>query len=257
MSWLTQILGGAATPEAPAFDAPLAPAERLAVIGDVHGCDRLLLSLLNRLGALEPPPDRLVFTGDLIDRGENSATVLSVVYGLHRRLGDGLVTLRGNHEQMMLDFLDAPADMGARWLRYGGLQTLASFGVRGATETMDTARALRVRDRLAETLGQTLIDWLWTMPTLYSSGNVHVVHAGADPSFPIDRQTAHTLTWGHPDFLRRTRRDAQWVVHGHSIVDSVEARDGRIGVDTGAYATGRLSAALIEPAGFRAISVPD
>lgn len=257
MSWLTQILGGDATPGRPAFDAVLAPAERLAVIGDVHGCDRLLLSLLNRLGALDLPPDRLVFTGDLIDRGENSATVLSVVYGLHRRLGEGLVALRGNHEQMMLDFLDSPVDMAARWLRYGGLQTLASFGVSGATETMDKARAVLVRDKLAETLGPTLIDWLWDRPTLYSTGNVHVVHAGADPALPIDRQSAHTLVWGHPDFLRRERRDGQWIIHGHTVVDTVEARGGRIGVDTGAYATGRLSAAVIEPGAFRAISVPD
>ncbi|HCQ66068.1 MAG TPA: serine/threonine protein phosphatase [Rhodobacteraceae bacterium] len=258
MSWLTQILGGGDGATArPAFDAVLAPSERVAVIGDVHGCDRLLLSLLNRLGALDPPPDRLIFVGDLIDRGENSASVLSIAFGLQRRLDTGVVILRGNHEQMMLNFLDAPTTMAARWLRYGGLQTLASFGIGGATETMSEAQAERVRDKLAEALGPTLIDWLWDLPTLYTTGNVHVVHAGADPALPLVEQSAHTLTWGHPDFLRRARRDGQWVVHGHTIVDAVEANDGRIGVDTGAYATGRLSAAIIEPAGLTALSVPD
>jgi serine/threonine protein phosphatase 1 len=258
MSWLTQILGGGdGAAEPPAFDAALAPSERIAVIGDVHGCDRLLLSLLNRLGALDPPPDRLILTGDLIDRGENSASVLSLAFGLQRRLGKGLVVLRGNHEQMMLDFLDAPTTMAARWMRYGGLQTLASFGIGGATETMSDAQALRVRDKLAEALGPTLIDWLWDSPTLFTTGNVHVVHAGADPALPLAEQSAHTLTWGHPDFLRRRRGDRQWVVHGHTIVDVVEAHDGRIGVDTGAYATGRLSAAVISPAEMTVISVPD
>ena len=258
MSWLIQILGGGDdTSASPVFDAAPAPAERLVVIGDVHGCDRLLLSLLNRLGALDPSPERLIFTGDLIDRGDNSASVLSLVYGLRGRLGDRLVVLRGNHEQMMLDFLDAPTEMAARWLRYGGLQTLASFGVGGATETMADAKAHEVRDRLAEALGQTMIDWLWELPTKYSSGNVHVVHAGADPARPLDRQSAHTLIWGHPDFLRRPRRDGQWVVYGHTIVDVVAAENGRIGVDTGAYATGRLSAALITRDGVESLSVPD
>ncbi len=258
MSWLTQILGGGDdTTEPPTFDAALAPSERIAVIGDVHGCDWLLLSLLNRLGARDPSPDRLIFTGDLIDRGENSAGVLSIAFGLQRRLGKGLVVLRGNHEQMMLDFLDAPTTMAARWLQYGGLQTLASFGIGGATETMSDAQAVRVRDKLAEALGPTLIDWLWDLPALYTNGNVHVVHAGADPALPLAGQSAHTLTWGHPDFLRRARLDRQWVVHGHTVVDTVEAHAGRIGVDTGAYATGRLSAAIIDATGLTAISVPD
>ena len=95
------------------------------------------------------------------------------------------------------------------------------------------------------------------MLTKYSSGNVHVVHAGADPARPLDRQSAHTLIWGHPDFLRRPRRDGQWVVYGHTIVDVVAAENGRIGVDTGAYATGRLSAALITRDGVESLSVPD
>lgn len=260
MSWLTQIFSGAGGDGAgqpPAFDAPLAPEGRLVVIGDVHGCDRLLLSLLNRLGALDPSPDRIVFAGDLVDRGENSASVVSIVYGLQRRLGDQVVVVRGNHEQMMLDFLDAPTRAAARWLRHGGLQTLASFGIGGATETMPDPEAHRIRDALADALGPTLIDWLWETRAMHSSGNVHVVHAAADPDLPLAQQTGHTLTWGHPDFFRKPRQDGQWVVHGHSIVDAVAAVQGRIGVDTGAYAGGRLSAAVIDPGSLQVIAVPD
>jgi len=260
MSWLTQIFGGRTDDGAngpSGFDAPLAPDQRIAVIGDVHGCDRLLLSLLNRLGALDPSPEKLVFAGDLIDRGENSATVVSLAFGLQRRLGDQVVVVRGNHEQMMLDFLDAPTEAAPRWLRNGGLQTLASFGVGGATENMTDEIAHRSRNALADALGPTLIDWLWDTPTMFTTGNVHVVHAAADPALPLNRQSADTLTWGHPDFQRRARRDGQWIVHGHTIVDEVVARNGRIGVDTGAYATGRLSAAIISPGALETISVPD
>lgn len=256
MSWIAQILSGGTGSPGDRFDAPLAPADRIAVIGDVHGCDRLLIALLNRLGARDPAPDRLVFCGDLVDRGEHTGTVLSLVYGLQKRLGEGAVALRGNHEQMMLDFLDAPAEAGERWLRFGGLQTLASLGIGGAGETMRPASAIRVRDALARALGPAMIDWLWNMPTRLSSGNVHVVHAGANPALPLEHQSDHTLIWGHPDFERRMRRDGQWVVHGHTIADRVEPCDGRIGVDTGAYATGRLSAALIAPdGGFETLSV--
>ncbi len=257
MSWLKQIFGGAQDDGGGAFDAPLAPGETIAVIGDVHGSDRLLISLLNRLGAIDPAPGKLVFVGDLIDRGEDSATVISMVFGLQRRLGDRVVVVRGNHEQMMLDFLDAPVQSAARWLRYGGLQTLASFGIGGATENMSDAQAVRIRDALADALGQTMIDWLWDTPAMFTTGNVHVVHAGADPALPLREQPADALTWGHPDFLSRARGDGQWVVHGHTIVDEVVASNGRIGVDTGAYATGRLSAALLSAGDFEVISVPD
>ncbi len=260
MSWLTQIFGAEPDngPDAPPrFDAPLAPTERLAVVGDVHGNDRLLISLLNRLGGLDPAPDRLVFVGDLVDRGENSATVLSLLFGLQRRLGKKLVVLRGNHEQMMLDFLETPTLSAGRWLRYGGLQTLASFGIGGATETMPEADAHRIRDKLAEAMGAAMLDWLWDTPSHFVSGNVHVVHAAADPAVPMRAQSIDTLTWGHPEFFRRPRRDGQWVVHGHTIVDEVVATDGRIGVDTGAFASGRLSAACIAPGEFKVISVPD
>ncbi|PIE06593.1 MAG: serine/threonine protein phosphatase [Rhodobacterales bacterium] len=260
MSWLTQIFSsepGRGKDERPRFDAPLAPAERIAVVGDVHGNDRLLISLLNRLGGLDPAPDRLVFVGDLVDRGENSANVLSLLFGLQRRLGRKMVVLRGNHEQMMLDFLDTPTLCAARWLRHGGLQTLASFGIGGAVGTLSGEQANHIRDRLAEAMGAAMIDWLWETPSRFSTGNVHVVHAAADPRVPMTAQSADTLTWGHPDFFRRARSDGQWVVHGHTIVGEVVATEGRIGVDTGAFATGRLSAVCIGPGTLDVISVPD
>jgi len=127
------------------------------------------------------------------------------------------------------------------------LQTLASFGVGAMRETADAFGLNTARDAFAEALGPARIGWLRARPLLWRSGNVAVTHAGADPGRPLDAQETRALLWGHPEFGRRARDDGQWVVHGHVIVDAAQAQAGRIAVDTGAYATGRLSAALIGP----------
>lgn len=224
----------------------------MAVIGDVHGCDRLLAALLGRLAGVGA--ERIVFVGDYIDRGEESAAVLDRLFALWQADAGRHIFLRGNHEEMMLRFLDDPAAHAVRWMRYGGLQTLASFGIGGIGETADEARALRARDALAAALGPEKLAWLRGLPCLDASGNVTVVHAGADPARPLAEQSESTLIWGHPDFENRPRRDGLWLVHGHKIRDRVTAEAGRIGVDTGAYATGRLSAAVIRRGSFEVIA---
>lgn len=225
---------------APAPFAPLRPARPVLVIGDVHGCLTLLERLLARAGGAHPEAD-LVLVGDLIDRGEHSAGVLRLVFA--RR--DALTVLLGNHEEMLLRFLDRPETEAARWLRNGGLQTMASFGIGpiGAAPEPEQCRALR--DRLRAALGADLEAWLRSLPRLWQSGNVVVTHAGADPWLPIAQQSAQALTWGAADFGRRRRTDGTWIVHGHVIVEAGRCADGVISVDTGAFASGRLTAALI------------
>lgn len=254
MSLLRRLISRRPTAPAPAtpFDAPLRPGERLAVIGDIHGTDALLAGLLDRIAAHGPA--RLVFVGDYVDRGEHSAQVLARLHALSRA-DPSVVCLAGNHEAMMLAFLDAPTGEARRWLKFGGLQTLASYGIGGLSEAPDRARATSARDALAEALGQDLLDWLRGLPTRFVSGNVAVVHAGADPAAPIADQDDTALLWGHPDFFRRPRQDGTWVVHGHTITTQCRAEQGRICVDTGAYANGQLTAALIGPDAFEPLSV--
>ncbi|WP_108838576.1 metallophosphoesterase family protein [Tateyamaria sp. Alg231-49] len=214
-----------------------APESPFIAVGDIHGC----VDLLERYLGLEPG-DPLVCVGDYVDRGDNSAEVLRL---LHAR--PDIICLSGNHEEMMLDFLKDPAGSGARWLRYGGLQTLASFGVAGVTETSSADAMAQARDQLQDAMGPDLITWMKRLPKCWQSGNVAVVHAGADPAQSIENQTEKVLHWGHPDFAKATRTDGVWIVHGHTIVAEPTATRGRISIDTGAYATGRLTAALIEP----------
>jgi serine/threonine protein phosphatase 1 len=219
----------------------IAPDTRFIALGDIHGRHDLLARFLDTR-----PEQQMICVGDYIDRGDNSAQVLRML-----QMRPDIICLSGNHEEMMLGFLDAPAQHGSRWLRNGGLQTMASFGVYGVTEASRTEALTQARDKLAETMGDDLITWLRNRPTRWQSGNVAVVHAGADPATPIEDQTTRTLHWGHPDFERKQRQDGVWVVHGHTMVDAAHATQGRIAIDTGAYATGCLTAAVIDEDGVR------
>jgi len=206
------------------------PAQTLCVIGDIHGRADLLASALGRGSG------QIVCVGDYVDRGEDSAGVLRLLMDR-----DDVVCLMGNHEEMMLKFIDDPVRHGARWLRYGGLQTLASFGVTGVTETSEGAALQHAQETLVQNMGQDMLTWLSARPNVWQSGNIVVTHAGADPARPIGDQQASVLRWGHPDFGRIPRRDGLWLIHGHVIVDEPRVENGRVNVDTGAYATGRLT----------------
>lgn len=218
---------------------PIAPNTPFVAIGDIHGrCDLLEKALRTS------PPQPTICVGDYVDRGDHSADVLRL---LHER--PDIICLMGNHEEMMLNFIDNPKRHGPRWLRYGGLQTLASFGVAGLSDTSsgpildETAEALKIA------MGEPLIAWVRNLPTRWQSGNVAVVHAGADPSVAIEDQARSTLLWGHPEFHKTRRTDDTWVVHGHTIVDAPSSENGIISIDTGAYATGRLTVAHVSSDG--------
>ncbi|WP_050931903.1 metallophosphoesterase [Aestuariivita boseongensis] len=216
------------------FD-PVAPPQPFIAVGDVHGRADLLDKLLQSV-----PDVPLIFVGDYVDRGDHSADVLRIL-----KARPDITCIAGNHEQMMLKFLREPEEEGPRWLRYGGLQTLASFGITGITESTTGGALTCARDALMARMGDDLIGWVYDLPTSVTAGNVTVVHAGADPALPIEHQTRRVLQWGHPEFRRTPRRDGMWIVHGHTIVDEAYLENGRIAVDTGAYATSRLSAAFI------------
>lgn len=226
----------------PVFDAPIAPDTNFFVIGDIHGCLQKLADLLMQIEQLEDVP-RVIVVGDMVDRGEHSAGVLNLLKRLNGEFGDLVTCLKGNHESMLLRFIDDPEATGDRWMRNGGLQTLASYKVNKLQGTTHTD----LRDQLVQAMGIEMIDWLIALPLMWQSGNVAVVHAGADPKLPLDAQADEILMWGHGDFQRIDRSDGIWIVHGHTIVRQARSENGRISIDTGAYATGRLTAAYIRP----------
>lgn len=242
MNWFKKVMGGPKPVEA--FSAPLAPDQTFLVVGDIHGHFDALETLLDRIESRDEVMP-VICVGDYVDRGDQSAHVLTWIKHLNTLYPDLFIALKGNHEQMMLDFIKKPEATGERWLRYGGLQTLMSFRIgRAPGESM-----ISLRDRLVEELGPEMIAWLKALPLQWQSGNVVVCHAGMDPTIEPSLQSQQVLLWGHEKFGKHPRQDGVWVVHGHTIVDEPVVQDGVISIDTGAYATGVLTAVEISATG--------
>jgi len=232
----------------PRFVAPITPDRPFVAVGDIHGRLDLLEALLVMLES-EAPKLPLVFLGDYVDRGPDSAVVLRKLMTLEQDGAREVVCLMGNHEAMMLEFLDMPGAKWPLWTRNGGSATLRSFGL-----DPDSGSPAETRDRLRDRAGLALLEWIDERPLIWQNGNVVTSHAGGDPPRPIEPHRGHGLLWGHPKIFSTPRQDGLWMVHGHFIRDKPEMKDGRIGIDTGACHTGHLTAAIIEPGFVRFVS---
>jgi len=218
------------------------PGQRVYAIGDIHGRIDLLDQLLAMLQADDAERDDadtvLVFLGDLIDRGAGSRQVVT-------RVRTGVdwaktITLMGNHEAIMLDILDGRSEMLDQWLRFGGIETLESWGVPGRLAEEGT------RDDLLGALREAVAPeeraWLGRMRTSLRIGDYYFVHAGIRPTVALDKQVDDDRLWIREEFLDSRKKHGAMIVHGHSISHDVEQRPNRIGLDTGAYITGKLTA---------------
>ncbi|WP_227287339.1 metallophosphoesterase [Boseongicola sp. H5] len=243
-------------PKAAAPDRP-APGRAVYVVGDLHGRADLLEQMLELIdadvGRTRARNPHLVFVGDYVDRGPDSAGVLDRLHELASELPENVTCLMGNHDRMMLDFLADPVIRGARWLRSGALPTLQSFELPSETLPKTPTPTPEILIELATLLKSNLTaekyGWLSDLPLSWSSGNLWVVHAAADPQHRMEQQNPRTLLWGHPEFETRPRADGVWVAHGHYQVDTPVFDQGRIATDTGAWHSGRLTACAIRPDG--------
>jgi serine/threonine protein phosphatase 1 len=240
--------------EAEDQDRPL-PETAAYLVGDIHGRADLLELLLGlidaHIGGTATTQPHLVFVGDYIDHGPESAETLARLRELTRDFPASVTCLMGNHERMLLDFLADPVTRGPRWLREGGAATLLSFRV-DPDDVLSTGAADDFREaarRLDHAMPQGLRDWISALPLSWRSGNLWAVHAGADPAHAMDAQSARVLLWGHPEFEAVPRADGSWVAHGHTEMERPVYEDGRIALDTGAWRTGRLTACAIRTTG--------
>lgn len=220
-------------------------------VGDIHGCSDLLRAMFDAIearvqhDAREGGPPIVIFLGDYVDRGRDSAGVLDLLatgrpFGCERRY------LRGNHEQFMVAFMNDPMANRA-WMLQGGAETLLSYGIQpppvvGGTDQDWIGTAQALRDRLPETHHEFL-NGLERYAVL---GDYLFVHAGVNVKQPLEKQTDADLYWSRAAFINAKRRYSHRIVHGHTPVDQPFVDCRRIAVDTGAYASGVLSAVRLE-----------
>ena len=241
---------------APAM-VPRAPdGMRIYAIGDIHGRDDLLAALLGLIeadAATAAPGTRkvLIFLGDYVDRGLQSKSVIDRLTGDFAP-GFERVFLKGNHELALRQFLD-DAGFGRTWKYYGGLETLHSYGIKELTLSDDPGDFERARAHFREIMPDKHLEFLDNLALSAEFGDYFFVHAGVRPGIALARQIEEDLLWIREDFLDSTSSYGKVIVHGHTPREAVEFRVNRIGVDTGAYMTGVLTALVLEGEGRRLI----
>jgi serine/threonine protein phosphatase 1 len=232
-------------------------------VGDIHGrldlLDRLLRMILDDL-AQHGPASRpmLVFVGDYVDRGPSSRGVIQRLLAL--RGSDTLETrtLKGNHEQAMLQFL-GDASKGPEWVSYGGGATLSSYGVTPPALDADEATWESARRDLADAVPEDHLDFLWSLELSVTVGDYLFVHAGVRPGVALADQREHDLLWIREDFLSASAPFDKVVVHGHTPREQAFVGPHRIGLDTGAALTGVLTAVRLgagEPTLIQTLAPP-
>ncbi|SOB86591.1 serine/threonine protein phosphatase 1 [Sphingomonas guangdongensis] len=216
---------------------------RVYAIGDVHGCldlfDRLL-ALIDADNAARAPADTsLILLGDLVDRGPQSAQVVARARHLQAFSPDVRV-LAGNHEELLLRALDGEREALRLFARVGGRETALSYGI-GAAD-YDAADYDALAKLLQAAIPAEDRRFLAAAEDMVVIGDYAFVHAGVRPGVPLDDQRQSDLRWIRGEFLSHARPLEKMIVHGHTISEEVVVTPTRIGLDTGAYASGTLSA---------------
>jgi serine/threonine protein phosphatase 1 len=225
-----------------------APAgQRIYAIGDIHGCRNLLDNLLALINADDakrlPAQTQIIFLGDLVDRGHDSRGVVERLIALHKA-GRNVRFLAGNHEELLIRVYEGDKRATSLFHRVGGRETMLSYGMSEADyDAVDlSALAALVPDYVP----LEHIDFLKSFDDWIEAGDYLFVHAGIRPGLSISEQETSDLRWIRRDFTEHKGIFSHMVIHGHTITEAVDEQANRIGVDTGAFATGKLTAIGIE-----------
>jgi serine/threonine protein phosphatase 1 len=236
----------ALNPPAPKSAPRVPDGTRIYAVGDVHGRADLLGALFTRidadLRAFPIPQSVQVFLGDYIDRGPESRQVLDLLIARKRR--HLMLCLKGNHETFAAQFLSNPSVL-SNWRHIGGCNTLLSYGV-----TPTASEDPQVQKKIAAAFRKALPDshrhFIHGLALSLTCGDFFFAHAGVRPGIPLRQQRRQDLLWIREDFLLHEEDFGKVVVHGHTPTINPDVRTNRINIDTGAYATGRLTCLVLE-----------
>jgi serine/threonine protein phosphatase 1 len=244
----------------PTLEHPsLPPGQLVYAVGDIHGRADLLALLLEQIEADAARSARaerrsLVFVGDYIDRGPDSRRVVELLGALPQ--GFDAHFLKGNHEAILLDFLRDPSCLG-QWLANGAAATFESYGVDVAGLVRAGAEPESWQTAFLDELPEEHRRFFESLELMVALGDYLFVHAGVRPSVPLEAQDPQDLVWIRGEFLRSGENFGKVVVHGHTPTAVPEMRENRIGIDTGAVFTNRLTALRLQDGSRRLLQTED
>ena len=226
--------------------------KRAYAIGDVHGCFNLMTTLLDKIEVDikihndihgEEAQSHIIFLGDLIDRGPNSAGVIEFLINYQPDFAR-IHFVAGNHEESIVRALSGESNLLMPWLEHGGFATSLSYGLDPASLRGQPAHILE--HMIYSAIPRSHIKFLSGFADSVQFGDYFFCHAGVRPGIPISDQDPKDLKWVRAEFLDSTVNHGAMIVHGHTIVENVEEKTNRIALDTGAYTSGLLSALCVE-----------
>lgn len=221
---------------------------RVYAIGDIHGRDDLLNDLLAKIEADDrargPADTHIIFLGDLMDRGPGSAAVIETAMAL-KASGKNVRFLMGNHEEVFVSACRKRDTKVTRFfLRIGGEATLLSYPItRAEYISLDMEQ---LTDRLSTLVPQSHIEFIESFEDQIVLGDYAFVHAGIRPGVPLSEQKPSDMRWIREEFVGQRGDLEKVIIYGHTIYEDVEERGSRIGIDTGAYDSGKLTALALE-----------
>jgi len=224
------------------------PKAPIYAVGDIHGQLEMLETAISLIETDGGPNARVVFLGDLVDRGESSRQVIERLMRAQQKRRDWTV-LSGNHDQLFVGFMETGAvddpriKSGVPWVgpRLGGLATLASYGITNLDQTpMALWEEAKARVPMAH------VDFLKSLPTHLAADDLLFVHAGIRPGIALGDQSPDDLMWIRNEFLDDPRTHPWLVVHGHTAVQTAEHKGNRVNLDSGAGYGRPITAAVFE-----------
>lgn len=224
------------------------PGQRVYAVGDIHGRADLFAQLIEAIenddrisNTAAPAQTTIILLGDLIDRGPDSRGVLEMA--ARWRSKRPVRILLGNHEEMFLQSLEK-VEVLRHFLRYGGRETVLSFDI--DEQTYAEASFEEVQAMLHKHIPAAAVDFIRNFEDSIRIGDYLFVHAGIRPGVTLEGQSPADLRWIREPFLSSQQAHGAVVVHGHTITDDLEVRPNRMGIDTGAYESGRLTALALQ-----------